>query len=103
MSSVEYTGMYVLDDGYILTNMHHPDMCAGRDCWLHNPSDHNMSEWPVVADHNSGLIARECEHGFKHPDPDEVAFFESLDILQQEALGELVKHECDGCCACHIY
>lgn len=70
----------------------HPEYkCYGRQCVIHNPSDHHMLDWPINLRENK-LIERICKHGVGHPDPDSVYFF---DMIGQGGLG---IHGCDGCC-----
>lgn len=60
-------------------------------CVIHNPSDHHMNRWPRVL-RGSALVERTCPHGTGHPDPDSLAFFESIG---RKGYG---VHGCDGCC-----
>lgn len=63
---------------------HPPSACAGRACVVHNPSTHNMLEWPTHFREDRGITERICPHGVGHPDPDDI----SADTV----------HGCDGCC-----
>ena len=72
----------------------HPRMrCIGEYCAIHRPSPHPMRSWPARFDSSTGLVERECQHGFWHPDPDSTAWFESRG-------GSSLDHpyQCDGCC-----
>ena len=40
--------MWSMPDGTILVNVHPPERCEGTPCWIHNPSDHHMADWPMV-------------------------------------------------------
>lgn len=71
--------------------------CRGRACCVHAPSGHHMRDWPLSFD--MGRLAmgeRECEHGYKHPDPDAVAYIRTL-LPEGEGLWWTV-HTCCGCC-----
>jgi len=75
-----------------LFNVHPREACAGRNCVLHNPSDHHMKTWPTIWRGDLRMMERECPHGIGHPDPDDLAY--------QESVGRtgLDVHGCDGCC-----
>ena len=79
---------YAVHDG--LWRLHHTSKCQGHPCPFHAPSDHHMVKWPMVL-RNSMLIERICEHGCGHPDPDSLAYMETI----HPGLG---VHGCDGCC-----
>jgi len=72
---------------------HHPSRCEGRGCVVHHPSDHPMTNWPVVYRSDKGFSERICYHGIGHPDPDDVAYGRSIG---EDWWG---VHGCDGCCA----
>ncbi len=85
-----------LEDG-----THSPDKCKGHHCPFHNPSNHHMVDWPVtlrldnlvtIRLDNFALVERVCPHGVGHPDPDSLAWLESVGA---EGFG---VHGCDGCC-----
>ena len=78
---------------------HEPAQCAGHNCTYHNPSDHKMKDWPKNFRYDSfsfGLVERMCSHGVGHPDPDSVAWLESLDLKGRA--GTWGVHGCDFCC-----
>lgn len=75
---------------------HGPSVCAGEACTLHNPSDHHMTDWPLVL-RETGLMERKCQHGVGHPDPDSVAWAESKSAPGNR--GSWGIHGCDGCCS----
>lgn len=78
-----------------LTNVHSPDKCAGRTCVVHNPSDHHMSNWPLLWRADRGIMERLCPHGVGIPDPDDVAY--RRDILGDPTAGTHgVCGECAG-------
>lgn len=77
-----------------LTNIHSPEQCAGRNCVLHNPSNHHMRDWDINVRWDKGMLfERLCEHEVGHPDPDSVAFFEEIGIEGMDV------HGCCGDCA----
>jgi hypothetical protein len=72
---------------------HSIDVCAGRTCPVHNPSDHPLAAAPLrYRQGRAGLLDRVCGHGLAHPDPDATAHFAAAD---GRAAG---PHRCDGCC-----
>lgn len=77
----------------MLVNVHSADKCAGRNCVLHNPSDHHMREWKLVWRGDRGIMERTCPHGIGHPDPDDMAYQRTLPH------GDPGVHGCDGCCS----
>ena len=85
----EYPGERML----ALKGVHDPASCAGRGCSVHHPSDHPMAPWPGVWRNGKGIFERVCPHGVGHPDPDDLAYMESIG---NEAVG---VHGCDGCCS----
>lgn len=74
--------------------IHTAAACAGEACPFHAPSDHHMVDWPtrIRGDRNC-LVERVCSHGVGHPDPDSLAFLQSLGISDDGT------HGCCGCCA----
>lgn len=102
-------------------NCHPKSVCAANTtpCVFHSPTDHVTSMMPLQTRHDrsfrfnvtrnrpieSGvfskpddhivvllLLERRCEHGVGHPDPDCVAW---LNSVYSNAWG---VHGCDGCC-----
>ena len=72
---------------------HTPDKCEGRPCCVHNPSDHSMRGWEMIFRFDKGVMERICpEHGVGHPDPDDIAFWISVDRPYMSI------HGCCGCC-----
>ena len=69
--------------------------CAGRNCCIHNPSNHHMKDWPTHWREDRGIMERICEHGVGHPDPDDLAFQERISYDGSCYSG---VHGCDGCC-----
>lgn len=83
-----------------MINVHKPTTaCFERACVVHNPSDHHMRPWPLQAMHAvaQGFQVRVCVHSYAHPDPDSLAYFESVGRLP--AFYKHHPHACDGCCA----
>lgn len=77
---------------------HESDLCDGEFCPYHNPSDHKMKDWPKNFRYDAfrfGLVERMCPHGVGHPDPDSVAWLESI---RPKNKGYEGIHGCDGCC-----
>ena len=64
---------------------HSANKCAGKNCPVHNPSNHHMKDWPQHYRTDRGITERICKHGVGHPDPDD----RTTDTI----------HGCDGCCA----
>jgi hypothetical protein len=75
--------------------VHDKEKCEGRFCCIHNPSNHHMKNWPTNWREDRQLMERVCEHGVGHPDPDDLAYKESIGLkIEIESI-----HGCDGCCA----
>lgn len=82
---------HVMDGVNVLT---HPiERCKGRNCVIHNPSDHHMRDWPKRFHQPSQQTARVCKHGVGHPDPDDVAYWREIEHRRINT-----SHDCDGCC-----
>jgi hypothetical protein len=76
----------------VLTAVHSEKLCTGRNCVLHNPSDHLMKNWPLNWRADKKQMERLCPHNAGHPDPDDVAWHVS------QGRDHLAIHGCDGCC-----
>ena len=90
-----------LHDGTILTGVHMPDECLGPNCCIHNPSDHPLRETPLAWLGEIRAMFRVCEHGYFHPDPDDLAFLmQAWRTRDVEAISSvhLMRENCDGCC-----
>ena len=75
--------------------VHDKKDCKGRNCPIHNPSDHHMKDWPTHWRDDRKLMERICKHGVGHPDPDDLAYKESLGInVKVQSI-----HGCCGCCS----
>lgn len=79
---------------------HGPEQCAGEDraCIFHRPSEHHMRGWDINVrlDRFGALAERICPHGIGHPDPDSLAYVESLRKPRDRGYDGV--HGCDGCC-----
>lgn len=79
---------------------HGPEACSGqsRNCIFHNPSNHHMLAWDINVrlDRFGALAERICPHGIGHPDPDSLAYVESLHTRENRGYEGI--HGCDGCC-----
>lgn len=85
--------LIALHDGPVLV-VHAPERCEGTSCCIHNPSSHEMREWPLLWRSDLGVMERRCEHGYGHPDPDDLAY-------RRRRFGPHYRgdvHGCDGCC-----
>lgn len=87
--------LYAMDGGDLLRT-HGRDQCAGQYCSLHNPSDHPLRDATIKWDRTRNLMVRFCNHGFWHPDADDIAFKHRSTGAHWAAACE--RHECDGCC-----
>ena len=74
------------------SKVHNPVQCEGRDCPVHNPSDHIMRNWPLHWRADRGIAERICGHGCGHPDPDQFQFWGTTN-REYEAV-----HGCCGVC-----
>ena len=83
---------FTLADGSRLV-VHSSKECAGRNCCIHNPSDHPLKDAPLNWRPDRGIMERICKHGVGHDDPDDLAYRE---MTGREASG---THGCCGCCA----
>lgn len=89
-----------LYDGRIL-QVHERANCMLEHCSIHNPSTHPLNHAPLVWEQEIHTMMRVCEHGFRHPDPDDTAFKMAIgDWLLVEAIHSvhLMSENCDGCC-----
>lgn len=95
-----------------LHNVHPADVCAGRACVIHHPTEHHMRDWPILWRNDRGIFERICEHGVGHPDPDQYAYWRqareswrppiNADIIDglpvSNPFDGIGIHGCDGCC-----
>ena len=82
----------ILSDGTIIYNIHNIEQCKGRNCTIHNPSKHHMTEWPLHWRSDRKIFERICIHGVGHPDPDSLYYEELLNPEYCDT------HGCCGCC-----
>ena len=81
-----------------LKNVHPKrEECDEYHCVVHNPSDHNMRNFPLLWRSDRKMFERTCPHGIGHPDPDHMSWYERT-YGEHEAYYEGV-HGCDGCCS----
>ena len=71
--------------------VHSKEVCEGRYCCIHNPSDHHMKDWPIHWRSDRRIMERICPHGVGHPDPDDAAYRHTMGDDDN-------MHGCDGCC-----
>lgn len=83
---------YFLPDGRELVGVHDEALCEGRTCIIHSPTEHHMSEWPLIWRDDRGIFERACEHNVAHPDPDQEVYW-----VETGQEGQAI-HGCDGCC-----
>lgn len=72
----EFAGSYLTATGEIIGNVHSEELCQGRPCVMHHPSDHSMREFKTHWRDDRGIMERICPHGIGHPDPDTISFIE---------------------------
>lgn len=69
---LEDQDVFITGTGQVLTNIHKREVCRGPHCVIHNPSDHNLRDWPTHWRSDLGMFERICpEHGVGVPDPDD--------------------------------
>lgn len=84
----------VTDDNHF--RVHSPTRCEGTYCAIHNASNHFMRRWPRSI--YALRVWRSCPHGYRHPDPDDVAYW----VTRGKSTTALQEHDCDGCCASKV-
>lgn len=82
---------------YMLGNMelkgvHDEALCEGRTCIMHAPTDHHMSQWKLIWRDDRAIFERICKHSIGHPDPDQFAYWRSINAE------DMMVHGCCGCC-----
>lgn len=90
--------LWALPDGEILAQVHARSACEGRGCPMHHPSDHPMKDWPLLWSDTRKQMYRVCEHGFQHPDPDDIAWRKSLGFYTALDEALWLRHLCCGDC-----
>lgn len=63
----------IMPNGQVLVDIHSINLCASYACSIHHPSQHLMVGMLQVYDFDKKLMQRVCNHGVKHPDPDDRA------------------------------
>lgn len=82
--------------GQKLFNIHSAEMCEGRHCVIHNPSEHHMRDFKTHWREDRQMMERICPHGVGHPDPDDHEYRASQ--ASDEDKPYISIHGCDGCC-----
>jgi hypothetical protein len=82
----------VIIDGLDLRNVHARELCRGRNCVVHNQSEHHMRSWRLFWRVDRRIFERLCEHGVGHPDPDQFDYWREIGTEYESV------HGCDGCC-----
>ena len=77
---------------------HRKEDCIGGYCVIHNPSDHNMKDWPTHWREDRQIMERLCKCGVGHPDPDDLAF--KKDMAEKFGRGDDFDKGIHGCCGC---
>lgn len=90
------TGTFRTETGQRLIGVHSPQLCAGKSCCIHNPSDHPLKDAPRKFISPGYMMVRICEHGIEHPDPDHLA--DVAERLAPEMAEAQAAHVCCGCC-----
>lgn len=76
-----------------LNFVHSQMACAYRHCAIHGTASiHPLSMEPLIWDDDYQTVQRLCAHGIKHPDKDNVDYFEEIGGFPY------VHNQCDGCC-----
>src|SRR5689334_9269689 len=88
--------VYYLGNGEMLAFLHSPDLCRGRSCVIHGPSEHHMRSWPTNYRYDRHIMERICPHGIGHPDPDDSEYRKTTHAMWTQTGGDV--HGCDGCC-----
>jgi hypothetical protein len=91
----------ILHSGKKLTNVHDEADCFLPNCCIHNPSEHPLRDAPMDWWPQFRHMVRVCEHGYRHPDPDDLKFkLAHWDFVTVEAISSvhLMAEHCDGCC-----
>lgn len=92
-------GMSVQNVDGVLLMAHNDGLCADeKACCIHNPSDHPMVGFRRFWRGDRGLMERICPHGVGHPDPDALAYKQSVMSESAYKAGAYDVHGCDGCC-----
>ena len=88
--------------GQRLVNVHiESPLCHVNGCPIHAPSPEAeaigiTAYWPLI-----NVMARRCEHGVDHPDPDDTRYRQrtgQFHLIEAVYSVHLMKESCDGCC-----
>jgi hypothetical protein len=62
-----------LENSEVILAAHHSSTCVGKQCALHNRTDHQMRGWRQSIDMigSTFVITRICPHDIEHTDPDD--------------------------------
>lgn len=89
LKSLDAQGLTMVENGVL--RVHPREACAGRRCWVHDPTPSHMDSWPVRWRADKSTAERVCPHGIGHPDIDDIAYNQSIGL-------DVTTHGCDGCC-----
>lgn len=85
---------FITNFGQKLIDVHDRSECKGY-CPIHNPSNHHMKDWPLYWRDDRKIFERICSCGVGHPDPDDMAYKQSIGVnIDVEGI-----HGCCGCCS----
>lgn len=59
--------------------VHAEGTCIGKNCSIHDPSDHPLKDARRNWRGDRNLMERICSHGVGHPDPDDIAYHKLLE------------------------
>ena len=76
--------------------VHSKKECKGKNCAIHNPSNHHMKEWPLHWREDRGFFERIDSKGCGHPDPDEIEY-------HAKHGRDISIHGCNGMCNPEFY
>jgi hypothetical protein len=82
--------------GGTIVETHGINFCSGEHCSIHRPSEHHMRDWPQAWSSARRMVNRVCDHGYAHPDPDDMEFKRTT--WGDKVLAAWGHHDCDGCC-----
>jgi len=83
--SVEFLGnsSFKLSSGQIIENVHLVGTCLGEFCPIHNPSDHDFRDFPLVF---TGVnMLREFPDGTLIPDPDDYSYNKGNPVILENS------------------
>lgn len=67
-----------LENSISIIMAHHSETCVGKQCPLHNRTDHDMREWEQSIEMvgRTFVVTRICPHDIAHTDPDDFMIYE---------------------------